>query len=156
MEKKEPVSWTLLDCLTVLRDSWNDVKPSTIQNCFLHCGFKTQTPPLEDDDPEDDLPLAQLRANLKASNVHLNDEHFHIFLEADDEVTTSGSLTTDDIIDSITSDNTSQESDPDSDDDDPVPTAPPTFAEAMESISTIRHYLMTASKPLPRDDPSTR
>ena len=107
---------------------------------------------MEDDDPEDDLPLAQLRANLKASNVHLDDADLHLFLEADDEVTTSGSLTTDDIIDSITSDNTSPESDPDSDDDDPVPTAPPTFAKAMESISTIRHYLMTASKPLPRDD----
>ena len=66
MEKKEPVSWTLLDCLTALKDSWNDVKPSTIQNCFLHCGFKTQTPPLEDDDPEDDLPLAQLRSQSQS------------------------------------------------------------------------------------------
>ena len=117
-------------------------KPSAF-HCFLHCGFKTQTPPLEDDDPEDDSPF---KTNLKASNINLDDKDLYLFLEADDEVTISGSLTIDDIIDSIVSDNTSQESDPDSNNDDPVPTTPPTFAKAMESILTSRHYLMTVSK----------
>lgn len=50
-----------LDACHWIRDAVRDVKPLTVQRCFGKAGVPPQQD-LPDDDPEDDLPLAQLLA----------------------------------------------------------------------------------------------
>ena len=49
VEKKIPFEWTLLDTLSVLKDAWSKVKPTTIANCYTHCGLylRIQRPRLQ-------------------------------------------------------------------------------------------------------------
>ena len=75
VEKNILFQWTLLDALLALNDAWSKVKPTTIANCYKHCGFVPRDPETQaaddDYDAEDDLPLAMLAGNLCASGLML-------------------------------------------------------------------------------------
>ncbi|XP_070174280.1 tigger transposable element-derived protein 4-like [Littorina saxatilis] len=147
VEKKEAVIWTLLDCMSALKDAWTKVKPSTVANCFKHCGFfKDQATIICEDDPEDDLPLAQLVANLQASNMPADDEALRLFLEVDDDISTSAPLTADGIVQDIQSSLKTDPVDTDSEEEEEETTTPPTYAKAMESLATLRHVLVAMPK----------
>jgi len=42
-EKIDSKSISLLDTLLMIQSVWNDVKQTTIQNCFRKCGFELNT-----------------------------------------------------------------------------------------------------------------
>ena len=44
VEKKEKLSWNILDAMQASRDAWNKVTWATIANCFRHCGFVARQP----------------------------------------------------------------------------------------------------------------
>lgn len=52
----------LLDTIYWIKAAWQEVTPLTIAKCFDKCGFKKirEQPTTDEEDPEDDLPLALL------------------------------------------------------------------------------------------------
>ena len=156
VEKKEEFHWTLLDALSALRDAWTRVKPATIANCFRHCGFQKPEQPAptdEDDDPEDNIPLAMLAAQLRASGEQADEEAVRTFLEADDDLATSAALTDEGIIQEVKAgDPQEEESSDEEEEPEPEPQPKVTFSQAMDHLSAIRRFLMTLPSPLPRHD----
>lgn len=68
VDSGEPFSLSLLDSFKLLAQSWEEVTPKTIRNCFQHSGLTRN----EAFDEEDDIPLAQLM-------------HVHEVLDSDHE-----------------------------------------------------------------------
>ncbi|MCP3848948.1 MAG: hypothetical protein GY694_01730 [Gammaproteobacteria bacterium] len=132
----------------------NFLWPATIANCFRHCGFvKPDAPPCtvddDDDDPEDDLPLAVIAANLKAAGVEGSLEEF---LQADDNLATSAAASDEAIIEEVQKKKDLPDEDEDEDEDDETPQQPkPTYAQAMESLSILRRFMVTLPQ-LPSHD----
>ena len=145
VEKKVPFQWTMLDTLSALKDAWIKVKPATIANCFHHCGFikPDQAPATVDDgndDPEDDLPLSVLAANLKAAGVEANVEEF---VQADDNLATSAAASDEAIIEEVQKKKDVPVEDEDEDEDDGPQQPQHTYAQAMESLAILRRFMVT-------------
>lgn len=151
VEKGETPSWNLLDCMMALKDAWRTVTPTTIKNCYRHCGFTPPAPAAEDEDsdPEDDLPLAQIRAALRASNITDSEEDIQAFLDVDSELATTASATDEEIISQVQTPEAPATEDEEEEDQPALP--PPTFAQACDSIAVIRRFLLTQPQ-LPRHD----
>ena len=67
-DKKCEVQWSLLDALIAVRDAWESVKPSTISNCFRHCGFEAAgTSYAETADSEYEHLIAEIATDLSMS-----------------------------------------------------------------------------------------
>lgn len=148
VEKKEDPKWNLLDTLQALRDAWDSVTAKTISNCFKHCGFQLPESPesaVEDDDPEDDIPLAILAANLKACGFSTEPEDF---VNADKNVETTSKLTDEEIVTEVQSkpeeaEEISEETSDDSD--------KPSYASAMAGLNQLRRYMVALpGRPLPK------
>ena len=66
VDDKTEFHLSVLDALRLLQQSWANVKPETIVNCFRYARFiqksddLTPTPIPDDDDPDDDIPLIYL------------------------------------------------------------------------------------------------
>ena len=118
------------------------MKPTTSANCYKHCGFiprdpETQAADDDDYDTEDDLPLAMLAANLRASGFDLDDEALPLFLEVDDDVATSAALTDDGIIQEVQSSiEAKEEEEAEEEEEQETTVPPPSFAQAMEYFSS--------------------
>ena len=133
VEKKILFQWSLLDALSPLKDAWSKVKPTTIANCYKHCGFVRQDPETQTADDDDyeseyDLPLPLLAANLCAIGADLDDEALHLFREVDDYVATSAALTDDGIIQEVQSSSEAKEKEKDEKEEQDTTVPPPTFA----------------------------
>lgn len=50
----------LSDAIRYTKRAWDQVTATTIANCWAHTGITAKVIPPSDDDPEDDIPLAQL------------------------------------------------------------------------------------------------
>ena len=63
MEAGKTPNWTVLDATYSIKAAWSRVTTTT-SNCFRYCGFITRDADPEEEDEEDDIPLAQLMNNL--------------------------------------------------------------------------------------------
>ena len=81
VEKKEKLSWNILDAMQASRDAWNKVTHATIVNCFRHCGFLARQLTEEAYDEEDELPLARLVLiqKIKESGFPIDEEELHLY-----------------------------------------------------------------------------
>ncbi|XP_062606703.1 tigger transposable element-derived protein 4-like [Saccostrea cucullata] len=95
IEKKTELQISVLDALRMLNNAWNKVTEKTIKNCFRHAKFvinePENTPDEEEEDPEDDIPLAALRLRVP----------FEDYAQVDENVNTAESTTDADIVESI-------------------------------------------------------
>ncbi|XP_076348712.1 uncharacterized protein LOC143246233 [Tachypleus tridentatus] len=83
--------------MRLLRSAWSLVKQSTIANCFRTCGFSSPEPAENSEDPEDDIPLAQLLTRLNDSGFTV-DGTAEDYETADNDLITSAPLTDSDIV----------------------------------------------------------
>ena len=61
-ERVKSTAITLFHAIEMLKAAWDDLSPSTISNCFRHCGFfeaKCSTEPIELVEPEPVVDMAQ-------------------------------------------------------------------------------------------------
>ena len=154
MEKKEDVSWTVLDAIYGIKAAWKKVTPATIAHCFRHCGFQAPAPQEEEeDDPEDDIPLAQLIHDLRRAGMAITPEEEEAYHTVDDQLLTSAPLTVQDIAQDIRVRTAPEEEEEEEEDqEDPVtPAAPPTLANVMDWTSGLKDALASSTKDTPEE-----
>ncbi|KAG5882625.1 hypothetical protein JTB14_013314 [Gonioctena quinquepunctata] len=105
-------SLSVLDAILMISEAWENVKQTTIANCFRHAGFKDLSPSqaMEDDDiplarmiqyPTDEdnnVPLAQLVAQLHRSTATEPRIEIEEFIGIDDNVAVCASATEEEIL----------------------------------------------------------
>ena len=73
---------SVLDAVYWIHSAWQETLVQTIINCYLHAGFQNESQiVVVDDDPEDDLPLAELACQLPA--ISMMPEEDYLALEND-------------------------------------------------------------------------
>lgn len=135
----------LLGAVTMLNASWNDVKKETIQNCFRHCGLGISgeagasssdniDEPLDSNEPLEELDdlLSQLSEfpGAVCEGTAATD-----FVSLDDDVATTGELADEDIIADLARDLAD-----DSNCEDSTSSDPPTFSDALHTLSVVRRH----------------
>jgi hypothetical protein len=103
MQKKEMLKINVLQALRLIRNTWDSVEPTVIANCYAHCGFKVPTQPTSDvnqEDDDDDLPLATLLAQMKEMGGEV-DGTAADYVEGDRTTATTAQLSDDAIIASV-------------------------------------------------------
>ena len=121
---------TILDCMHMLKTAWEEVKTTSITNCFRKAGFSMcyvpeQTPDIQSPDG-------------------LSAKQFQEFINVDDALECHGELTDADIVASI-----KQKDEPDSDqeDDHPAP-SPVKVSQAYQALKSVRLFLEQNGKDL--------
>ena len=128
-----------LDALHLLSQAWNNVRQSTIANCFRHAGFTvTDSTPEEEeeDDIEDNSPLATLRTHGLSPDV------LHKFTTVDEDIETCADLSEDAIVEEIRMKNAPEEITDNTSADDIIEPQiqPPSSEEIMAACEVMRHY----------------
>ena len=118
-------SITLLDSMHMLKVAWQDVKESSIVNCFSKAGFITSSP--ENDDSMEQPPLG------------FTTEEFSAFIDMDSSLECHGILSDEDICASVQQGTDPQ---PESDEEageDPLP--PQKQRDAIQALCTVRAFI---------------
>lgn len=92
----EPNSITLLIAIHMIRDAWNEIKVSTIENCFKKCGFDKNG--VEDECEVDHEFIEYWDTASRILDINID---FNEFVECDDEVAVCETITNDNIVDGI-------------------------------------------------------
>ncbi|XP_066254308.1 tigger transposable element-derived protein 6-like [Euwallacea similis] len=166
LDNKEPFNVTILDSIKLIAQSWNEVTPTTIANCFRYAGLLKST---EEFDSDDELPLAQWFEKCKNSDVDCNDwdvplsdwlrlnyqdltnaetylAEYDSFSTVDDKVIATETLTDDDITAEVLGTlNDHQNSDNENDDAQQDEEKPPSHSEALCAIKSVIHFFETAN-----------
>lgn len=109
IENKMEFTFNLLDALHLLRRAWDDVTAETINRCFEKAKFITNRDLIEDDVQIDNAELIESwellikNAEIEKS-IALND-----YIHADNDIITSGLLSLNDIVASLTETSSSSE-----------------------------------------------
>jgi hypothetical protein len=114
---------TLLDSMHMLKVAWKDVKQTTIVNCFRKAGFSLTTV----DEPTSDNPSSETPG--------LTESEFDDYVNIDATVECHGTLTDQDIVDSV------RHQDQDDSDSEDSPTETVRAAETHQALKTVRAYL---------------
>ena len=122
----------LLDALHLLAMSWDCISSNTIQNCFHHGGFSTESP--EVTETEEIRPAG------------MTDSEFQEWMAIDNNITTTASQTEDDICEAVTSTSTQitiEESGTEEEDNNDIDNATettqvPTNAEMRQALDVLR------------------
>jgi hypothetical protein len=141
---------TLKDAIGWLSLAWTALNPATITKCFVKCGFQCAMEVPESSepsvgDPEEDLPLAQLKPLL-------GEVTWDQFVEMDRDVSTTPDIQPDweeAIIASVTSGHIPTavtDSDSDCSDDDATPISI-TASKAVSNMSEMVDFAMTTADP---------
>ncbi|XP_062622348.1 tigger transposable element-derived protein 4-like [Saccostrea cucullata] len=135
IENQTELTISVLDAMRMLNQAWAKVSEKTIQNCFRHANF-TSAPEeeavSEDEDPDDDIPLAALRLRIPL------DEYAGV----DDNLETSEATTDAAIVENILSAGRNCDEDAGEDDEDDVQ-APPVKKPPMKAVSSAVELICT-------------
>jgi hypothetical protein len=140
--KKESHDINLLDAIVLIQKSWDEVKTTTIANCFRKAGFlmsesceNEETQENEESEPE------EWKRFQNCISVEVD---FQTFVDVDENLETTDYPSETDILHQITS-NDEQESDQDEDDATHIQNTPPTGLQALDAAKTIRAYIHAQS-----------
>ena len=124
--------WDILKACHTVAAAWSNVLPQSISNSFRHCGFThTPAPPAELD--EDDIPLAQL---IRSSAPTITPDELDAFLHADDNLLTCAPYEIEDVVQTITAQESSDESDSED-----LPESP-TWGDVAEAVHTMKTFFV--------------
>ncbi|KAJ2943144.1 hypothetical protein O0L34_g5290 [Tuta absoluta] len=120
--------------------TWEEVTPTTIQHSFRHAGLCTnstidevETEPEFDSD--DDLPLTEW---IQQVNMTGNTVNFQTYIEVDDCLLTTTSLTDIEILDSVRKTEDQEQGDEEDETDELEP--PPNIKEALKAAKLLENY----------------
>ncbi|CAH2092897.1 unnamed protein product [Euphydryas editha] len=91
---KQKVSINVLQAMRMADKAWRNVTPLAVKNCFRTCGFSSE--PQEIIEEEDNNVAEEWNKHMSGSNVSFED-----FVTCDDEVVTAGTLTEEEILESV-------------------------------------------------------
>lgn len=122
---------TLCDALHMLNEAWNEVKESTLKNCFSKAGFKSKDNALEEDEVEDEeMPPPD---NMTA-------EEFEELINLDSDLEIAGTLSDAEIVAATQKRKMSEESEDEGEMEASAPKEP-SSQQLMESLNHLRYYL---------------
>lgn len=82
---------TVLDAVYWIHSAWYETTLQTIMNCFRRAGFPIESQVfLTEDDPEDDIPLAELAHQLLGISVMLDEDYLALENDLPTEPTYTG------------------------------------------------------------------
>jgi hypothetical protein len=156
-EKITSNSISLLDTVFMIQSAWNDVKQSTIQNCFRKCGFESNNLDVFSEDTEDYSEEVDEIDEIweRAQQLLGIDIEFNDFIEIDKNLIVNENLTEEVIIQEIIgkrSDNRldqsidlEEESDNEINELSEEESSPPSIMDAIKAISTLRQYFVNSN-----------
>ncbi|KAJ2941431.1 hypothetical protein O0L34_g3643 [Tuta absoluta] len=140
VESKGKTSVNMLHAVNFLSKAWEEVTPTTIQHPFRHAGLCTnstidevETEPEFDSD--DDLPLTEW---IQQVNMTGNTVNFQTYIEVDDCLLTTTSLTDIEILDSVRKTEDQEQGDEEDETDELEP--PPNIKEALKAAKLLENY----------------
>ncbi|XP_064479059.1 tigger transposable element-derived protein 4-like [Ornithodoros turicata] len=148
MENDKTYATDLLGAVHLLQHSWQQVEPSTVENCFRHAGFMVCTDSTvqgensEEDNADDEcegILLELLERQGAADSVQ-----FHVFPDIDNGVETCPDWSDSEIVASMVSESssaTSGDTDNDEDDREEIEDSEgPSVAEAVQALEVMRQF----------------
>ncbi|GBP22504.1 Tigger transposable element-derived protein 6 [Eumeta japonica] len=141
VESEGKTSVNMLHAVNFLSKAWEEVKPTTIQHSFRHAGLCTNsTSDVVETEPEfdsdDDLPLTEW---IQQFNTAGNTVHVQTYIEVDDSLLTTASLTDQEILDSVRNTEDQEQGDEEDETDEPEP---PSIKEALEAAKLLENYFL--------------
>lgn len=135
---KEPSSMKidLLNALHFAARAWNEVKISTIQNCFVKAGFVF--PEVACTHSVDDYSNIE---DVQGHEKLLQKESFQDYVEVDSHVVTSEMQCVEDLVHEHCSKSQDNDEEEDDDDEDQEMKTPPTTKDALAALQTLRDYI---------------
>ncbi|KAJ2948731.1 hypothetical protein O0L34_g7989 [Tuta absoluta] len=140
VESEGKTSVNMLHAVNFLSKAWEEVTPTTIQHSFRHAGLCTnstidevETEPEFDSD--DDLPLTEW---IQQVNMTGNTVNFQTYIEVDDCLLTTTSLTDIEILDSVRKTEDQEQGDEEDETDELEP--PPNIKEALKAAKLLENY----------------
>ncbi|KAK8766645.1 hypothetical protein V5799_006575 [Amblyomma americanum] len=124
---------TLLTAMHMLARAWEQVTPSTIANCFHHCGFAAGSMEESGDDGNPEPLPAAVRAVLQ-------DVSFDDYLEVDSDAAVCSARSDEDIVAEIVGEQSVPEEAEDEDDDEEQEPVRPSAAEVMVALNVARLF----------------
>lgn len=124
---------TLLTAMHMLVRAWEQVTPSTIANCFHHCGFAAGSMKESGDDGSPEPLPAAVRAVLQ-------DVSFDDYVGVDSDAAVCGALSDEDIVAEIVGEQSVPEEAEDEDDDEEQEPVRPSAAEVMGALNVARLF----------------
>ncbi|KAG5897906.1 hypothetical protein JTB14_017761 [Gonioctena quinquepunctata] len=148
-------SLSVLDAILMISEAWENVKQTTIANCFRHAGFKDLSPSqaMEDDDiplarmiqyPTDEdnnVPLAQLVAQLHRSTATEPRIEIEEFIGIDDNVAVCASATEEEILAEAESNNRNTDEEIEDQQEHQEQFQPTTICEALNAITVLQKFV---------------
>ncbi|XP_018318868.1 tigger transposable element-derived protein 4-like [Agrilus planipennis] len=130
MEEQVASSINVFHAFRMVDKAWRNVSKATISNCFKNCGFLMRQRKAKQENYD---PNVNSDANRNIQNV---DIQFEDYVTCDNGLTTSGTLTDDEIIDTVKENAENDESD-----DDPDTEPRISNKQARAAINTLRTYI---------------
>ena len=131
----------ILQAINDINSAYNDVKDSTIQNCFKKSGLIDIEEVIETE--EESLITDECRELMENSD----DMEYSLdeYLNFDDQIQTNAIVSDENLIEQYAELSETEISDTDDEQQDSMVSAPPTVENAMNSISTIRTFFQSKS-----------
>ena len=142
VESEGKTSVNMLHAVNFLSKAWEEVTPTTIQHSFRHAGLCTNSTSDEVEtepefDSDDDLPLTEW---IQQFNMAGNAVNLQTYIEVDDRLLTTASLTDEEILDSVRK--TEDQEQGDEEDETDEPEAPPSIKEALVAAKLLEKYFL--------------
>lgn len=142
VESEGKTTVNMLQAINFLSKAWEDVTPTTIQHSFRHAGLCTNTSNEVETEPEsdsdDDLPLTEWMQQFNMAGNFT--ENLQTYIEVDDCLLTTASLTDKEILDSVRKTEDEEQEDEEDETDEPEP--PPSIKEALEAAKLLEKYFL--------------
>lgn len=140
LECEGKTSVNMLHAVNFLLKAWEEVTPTTIQHSFRHAGLCTNSKSDEvkteaEFDSVDDFPLTKW---IQQFNMAGNTVNLQTYIEVDDCLLTTASLTDKEILDSLRNTEDQEQGDEETD----VPEPPPSIKEALEAAILLEKYFL--------------
>lgn len=142
VESEGKTSVNMLHAVNFLSKAWEEVTPTTIQHSFRHTGLCTNSTSDEvETEPEfesdDDLSLTEW---IQQFNMAGNTVNLQTYIEVDDRLLTTASLTDEEILDSVRK--TEDQEQGDEKDETDEPELLPSIKEALEAAKLLEKYFL--------------
>ena len=137
---------TVLDAVYWIHSAWQETTPQTIMNCYRHAGFPNESQiVVVADDPEDDLPLAELARQLPSISTMPKED----YLALENDLLTETTYTDEweqTLISEFKNNKTPQEDDSDSDHNDETDSRSSkcdlTHVNILEMLDKIKNFAL--------------
>lgn len=151
---KDTKSLCVLDAILMISEAWEKVTQTTIANCFRQAGFKDLSPSQAEDDvdislarmiqstdEDDDIPLAELVAQLQGSATEQRIEIKEEFIGIDDSVAVRALVTEEEILAEAESNNRDTAVENEDQQDPEEQFQPTTISEALSAITVLQKFV---------------